>query len=272
MLERAKVSVVIPCYRCADTIKRAVKSVAEQTLKPYEVILVDDCSGDDTLATLYELQAGYPKGWVKVIESPKNGGTGIARNLGWEAATQPYIAFLDSDDSWHKLKIEVQYSWMNKNPNVALTGHACQQLDNEASVNRQDDFTSVAAKFYPVKKNKLLLSNSLSTPSVMVRRDIPNRFPDGKRYAEDYALWLEICCAGLQCYRSDLPLAYLYKATYGESGLSSALWKMEQGELATYVALFKSDNIKAFTLFFLLGFSLAKFLRRIMLSNIKKVT
>ena len=128
MLELAKVSVVIPCYRCADTIARAVTSIAEQTSRPAEVILVDDCSGDDTLATLYELQAEYPQGWVKVIESPKNAGPGTARNLGWEAATQAYIAFLDADDSWHPQKIEMQYGWMSKNPEVALTGHTCQQL------------------------------------------------------------------------------------------------------------------------------------------------
>ena len=53
------VSVIIPCYRCADTIERAVKSVAEQSQKPYEVILVDDCSGDNTLQALNELQAEY---------------------------------------------------------------------------------------------------------------------------------------------------------------------------------------------------------------------
>ncbi|HEX7588324.1 MAG TPA: glycosyltransferase, partial [Anaerolineae bacterium] len=64
---QASVSVVIPCYRCAENIARAVESVVRQTLSPAEVILVDDGSGDDTLATLRALQTRYGLAWIKVI-------------------------------------------------------------------------------------------------------------------------------------------------------------------------------------------------------------
>jgi glycosyltransferase involved in cell wall biosynthesis len=270
MPEQARVSVIIPCYRCSETIERAVVSVAEQTLQPVEVILVDDCSGDDTLTTLYQIQANYLQDWIKVIALPKNAGAGTARNVGWEVATQPYIAFLDSDDSWHAQKIEIQYGWMMKNPNVALTGHACQQVDDEGAVNGKEDFSIVDSRFIAFTKKKLLLSNRFFTPSVMLRRDIVQRYPNGKRYSEDYQLLLEICCAGLQCYRSELPLAYLYKAAYGEAGLSAALWQMEKWELDTYLSLFKTKSIQLGTLLFLVGWSLAKFLRRIAIVIVKK--
>lgn len=259
----SNVSAVIPCYRCADTIARALTSIAEQTSRPAEVILVDDCSGDDTLIALYEIQSNYPQGWIKVIVSPENGGAGTARNIGWDAATQPYIAFLDSDDSWHPQKIEIQYGWMSKHPDVALTGHVCLQADNENTSDAKDDFSTVDFGFHVVSKKRLLLSNCFSTPSVMLRSDIVQRFQNGKRYTEDYQLWIEICCAGLGCYHSELPLAFLYKAPYGEAGLSSALWKMEKGELKTYFSLFKKKSIGLGALLFLVGWSLGKFIRRL---------
>ena len=60
MIVTAPVSVIIPCFRCTKTIARALASVAAQTLRPAEVILVDDASGDGTRAVLHELQAYYP--------------------------------------------------------------------------------------------------------------------------------------------------------------------------------------------------------------------
>ena len=100
----APVSVVIPCYRCSLTIRRALASIAQQSLKPAEVILVDDASGDGTLAVLKELASSYPN-WMRLIALETNRGAASARNEGWAAASQPFIAFLDADDTWHREKI-----------------------------------------------------------------------------------------------------------------------------------------------------------------------
>lgn len=265
-LKPASVSVIIPCYRCSDTIERAVASVAAQTLQPAEVILVDDCSGDGTLSALSKVQMQYPQGWIKVISSQENGGAGAARNAGWDVATQHYIAFLDSDDSWHPLKLEIQYNWMMDHPDVALTGHACQLVDENVS---QVDF-SIDTTFHAVSKNNLLLSNRFSTPSVMLRRDIQQRFSDGKRYCEDYQLWLEICCAGLLCCRSNLPLANLYKAAYGDAGLSAALWKMEKGQLDSYRSIYKDRKIGRGVLLALYVWSFFRYFLRVSRVYVRK--
>ena len=98
---------VVPCYRCAATIERAIASVAAQTQRPQEVILVDDASGDETLQQLYSLQSQYGE-WIKVVALTTNVGAASARNAGWNVATQPYIAFLDSDDAWHPQKVAIQ--------------------------------------------------------------------------------------------------------------------------------------------------------------------
>src|SRR5574340_1082572 len=117
--ERAPVSVVIPCYCCSETIGRALVSIASQTMLPQEVILVEDASpdGGETLGKLRHLAGEYGETFiVKVIALKENCGAGSARNRGWEAAGQPYIAFLDADDAWHPKKIELQYSWMCEHP------------------------------------------------------------------------------------------------------------------------------------------------------------
>ncbi len=115
MKSKAPVSVIIPCFCCTSTIGRAVESILSQTLLPAELILVDDCSNDGglTIAKLKQIQDQYQSEIkIMVLEMKRNDGPGSSRNLGWSIATQPYIAFLDADDSWHSKKIEIQYGWM----------------------------------------------------------------------------------------------------------------------------------------------------------------
>ena len=259
----ASVSVVIPCFKSKDTILRAVESVFQQTQMPVEVILVDDCSPDDTLQTLQNIQEFYPKEWIKIVSLSENVGAGSARNRGWDCATQDYIAFLDSDDSWHPQKIEIQYGWMLQHPNAVLTGHRCTQISDRHIANSVVDQNSIF--FEQVSRRQLLISNRFPTRSVMLRRDIPFRFLEGKRYSEDYLLWLDILLSGAECYTSAVSLAFLYKDEYGAGGLSSALWKMEKGELGNYFLLWKSNRINFFLFCMLFSWSFIKFLKRLIL-------
>ena len=73
------VTVVVPCFRCAHTITRALDSVAAQTARPEAIILVDDASGDGTAETLQRLQATHAAGWVTVISLALNQGAATAR-------------------------------------------------------------------------------------------------------------------------------------------------------------------------------------------------
>lgn len=264
--EIASVSVVIPCYRCSEVIERAVASVASQTLVPAEVFLVDDCSGDDTLAFLYDLQNRYPAGWIHVIEQPENRGPGEARNAGWNRATHPYIAFLDADDSWHPQKVEIQYRWMIKHPDVALTGHATWQIRDEDDPIRFLKMAAVNSGFRKVTYNRLLWSNCFPTRSVMLRRDLPIRFLPGKYHSEDYLLWLQAACAGAAMARSEHTMAFLYKRHYGESGLSGQMWQMEKGELDTYFRVFKERCFGPGMFALLFVRSLALFCKRLIVS------
>lgn len=259
MIEKhAPVSVIIPCYRCVQTIERAIDSIYNQKLLPREVILVDDFSDDGTLSFLYELQRRYLSDWIKIIELPENLGSASARNLGWEVATQDYIAFLDSDDSWHPEKISIQYSFMKENLNLSLTGHACKVINPN-----QVKQALVSSVFNNTSRLKLLFSNKFPTPSVMLKRELPQRFPEGQRYSEDYNLWLNIVFSGEKCARSDSELTYLHKATYGDSGLSSNLSMMQKGEIENYKELYKRRHINLMLFLAVSSFSHLKYLRRL---------
>ena len=262
MPETVPVSVVVPCWRCGDTITRAVESIAAQSWLPREVILVDDASGDNTPTMLHALAARYAPGWITVIEQVENGGPGVARNAGWKSASSPYIAFLDADDAWHPRKLEIQVAWMEAHPDAVLTGTRTTvrtAADNLPMV--PDSFKAI-----PITFLRLLFVSLLPTRSVMIRASVPHRFVQGKRYSEDYLLWLSILAEGHQAFLIDLPLAYSFKADFGEAGLSAHLWQMQCEVLDTYRRLQRAGHLSGALRLVVAFYSLVKFGRRVVLS------
>lgn len=218
----APVSVVVPCYRCADTIGPAVASVAAQTLPPVEVLLVDDCSGDGTLERLHEVARSYPVGWIKVLTLPRNGGPSAARNLGWAHARQAYVAFLDADDTWHPEKLSIQMRVLAGDPQIALIAHA---------MNVQPRTQPPPMVRYPIGVRVMpprlpLLGSPFPTASIVLRRDLPFRFDEQRRRAEDFMLWAQILLSGHRCVRIDPVLASWHKPPFGAGGLSGDMQAM----------------------------------------------
>lgn len=255
---RAPVSVIIPCYRCRETVERALNSVLNQSLQPTEILLVDDASGDDTLGLLYELEKLHAP-IVKAISLEQNGGPGPARNSGWESATQPWLAFLDADDAWHPRKLEIQWDWIESHPEVVLCGHASQFSTGRIDFPVED--TSVAVRLSP---RQMLISNRLPTRSVMLRRDLPFRF-QGRNVTEDYLLWLEIITAGLPAYRLEACLAYSLRPDFSPGGYSGQLWIHEKREIAALKALRAKGKLSWLAFVLSSGWSIVKFLRRLWL-------
>jgi len=261
-MKTAPVSVIVPCFRCASTIARAVESIFAQTLLPSQVILVDDGSDDDTPAALRQLERKHP-GQITLVPLQANSGAASARNAGWAIATQPFVAFLDADDSWHPEKLRIQYEYMKAHPDVAACGHGRMLL--------RDDATACAPAMDPavtrISATGLLFSNAFSTPTVMVRRDIPFRFAEGQRYVEDAFLWQQIALAGLAVVRLESELACIHKPPFGSAGLSSRLWGMERAELGNFLAHYRARKIGLVLLLALMVFSLAKYARRLLLRS-----
>lgn len=262
---RSEVSVIIPCFRCADTIGRAVSSVIQQTLAPDEIILIDDFSDDKdiTLNALKALQNSYASTDFQIISLPGNLGPGGARNAGWMKAKFKYLAFLDSDDSWHPQKLEIQIAWMQAHPAVTLTA--------TISTHRvEQEILPQVFTLRPLVRDisgiQLLMKNVISTRTVVLRRDIEMRFDPFKRYAEDYLLWLRIVLSGMSASIICLPLAYSYRLDFAAGGLTSNLWKMQIGLMHTYWRTASEGYISKFSGFFFVVLSILKFGRRLIIS------
>lgn len=107
------ISIITPNYNCERFIESTIKSVLAQTYVNWEMIIVDDCSTDNS----YEIALNYAKqdSRIKVFRNEINSGAAISRNFALDNAKGNYIAFLDSDDLWEPNKMEFQLNFMKKN-------------------------------------------------------------------------------------------------------------------------------------------------------------
>jgi glycosyltransferase involved in cell wall biosynthesis len=124
-------SVVIPAYNAAKTIEAAAQSVFEQTIRDFEIVVVDDGSKDDTLAVAETIAASDSR--VRVISQP-NGGAAAARNAGIKAAIGKYVAFLDADDLWLAHKLERQLAVLDSEEDVNAVRCGAYYVNNDLEV------------------------------------------------------------------------------------------------------------------------------------------
>lgn len=157
------VSVIIPCFNAAGTIERALASVRRQTYPSFEIIAVDDCSTDETLAILRREEA---RG-VRVIARERNGGAPAARNNGIAAAQGPFLAFLDADDEWHPDYLQRQIAGIAQREEMAMIGCRAEvvRLDGSRVLVNADRTPPCGREAW-----RVMLRESFYVPSVVVAR------------------------------------------------------------------------------------------------------
>ena len=109
-------SVVIPLYDKEEYVAQTLKSVVGQTFQNFEVIIINDCSTDDSLNVVKTVHDHR----IKIIEHSENKGLSASRNTGINAATHPYIAFLDADDYWDSTYLETIRNLIKEYPNESV--------------------------------------------------------------------------------------------------------------------------------------------------------
>jgi len=188
------VSVIIPTYNRAKFLNRALLSIANQTFQCGEVIVVDDGSTDNTAELLETFsQRGGMK--LKVLKQ-NNRGVAAARNRGIAEATHNIIAFLDSDDHWHRRKIEIQYRSFAENPEFLISHTREKWLRRGVHLNQKKKHRVQHGDIF--HQSLLLCAVGMST--VMVRKDLfaeVGLFDETLRCCEDYDLWLRVSCGNL---------------------------------------------------------------------------
>lgn len=104
------VSIIMPSYNTAPYIREAVQSVKNQTYQNWELIIVDDCSTDDTDLVIASIKDER----IKYIKNKERSGAAVSRNRALKKANGRWIAFLDSDDLWNSQKLRKQVEFMEK--------------------------------------------------------------------------------------------------------------------------------------------------------------
>ena len=230
-MSTSAVTVVIPTFNSAATIKRALDSVLAQTVLPSRLVVIDNGSTDST-PRIVERVAADSRCEIKLVQQSRNTGPGAARNAGWDLVRTQFVAFLDSDDSWHPTKLERQLDIARQHPDECFFGHTTASSTTSDLTNAFGTTPLIGSgriNYYSLRH--FLIRNRVSTPTVMLRSDLPFRFPTQPWYAEDYGLWTAILAAGHRAVVHDFALTALHKAAWGEAGLSAKLEDMHAGEL-----------------------------------------
>lgn len=252
-------SVVIPTYRDGKALARALSSIARQTWRPTEIIVVDDAGNDDTCSKFLPAFADLP---IKLVTLEQNVGPGGARNAGISASREPYVAFLDADDEWHSEKVERQMKIMLAPKGPAFSAHL-------KSFSNQDWSLPLSEQSTEFSRWGILVKNPASISTVIIRRDsIRHLFP--KWYAgEDYAFVAANLLSGISSLRMSLALARADKPAFGASGLSARMFAMQLGEMRTHRLLARVGLIRMPEYCLLIPWTLMKFARRLVLYRLR---
>ena len=195
-----KVSVIMPVRNAENTIRRAVKSIKNQTLKDWELIIVDDGSTD---ATLKILQSQAVEDNRIRIHVQKPLGIVYALNSGISRSSGTLIARMDADDVSHPERLSLQFSFLNENKNIGLVGTRVNFRGNQIQQKGYDSYvgwTNSLLSFESIRINRFIES-PFAHPSVMFRRKIvedPNLFYRSGNFPEDYELWLRLIDDGVK--------------------------------------------------------------------------
>ncbi len=206
------VSVVIPAYNRAATIRAAIESVLRQTWTDFELLVVDDGSKDDTLAEAAKVTD--PR--LRLIENPRNMGAAGARNTGIAEAKGTWIAFQDSDDEWLPEKLEKQMARLLA-PGADYVGAYCGLLTLGLIGDRTED--RLRLRYVPDSAiaevdgdivAPLLQANMISTQTLVVRRDLIlelGRFDEETTPIEDWDFVIRLAQRGTIAF-VDEPLVH----------------------------------------------------------------
>ena len=111
-MEKALVSIITPSFNSEKFIIETIQSIQNQTYKKWEMIIVDDCSTDQTVSIIEQFVKNDHR--IRLFQLDKNSGAGIARERALSKAKGDYIAFLDADDLWKPIKLEKQLQFLKE--------------------------------------------------------------------------------------------------------------------------------------------------------------
>lgn len=199
------ISIITPLYRAENYVEQTIETVLHQTYTDWELILVDDCSPDesgniaDAMIRRLKEAGDIPEGKIRLIRKPVNEGAARARNTGIEDAKGRYIAFLDADDLWYPEKLEKELAFLQeKNAGFVYTSY---QFGDEAArptgktVRVKDTLQFGQALTRTIIFTSTVLFDTEKVPKNLIH--MPNIA------SEDTATWWTILKSGVTAYGLD---------------------------------------------------------------------
>lgn len=182
------VSVLMPAYNEQKHIGEAIKSILEQTYTNFEFVIINDCSKDNTKEIIKKFAKKDKR--IKLVDNEKNLGVAKSLNKGLEICKGKYIVRMDADDWSYPYRIEKQIGFMEKNPQISVSGGAILVCDEEMK--------PLGVRYY-IKDDKsiketILRLNPIPHPASIWRRDslLKTNFYPTIATVEDYGLIMEI--------------------------------------------------------------------------------
>ena len=206
------VSIITPCYNANQTLKETISSVKDQTYSNWELLIVDDCSQDDSISILKEEAKKDFRVKYTILE--ENKGPAGARNEALKKAKGKYIAFLDSDDLWLPDKLVKQVAFMEEH-NLLFSFTNYRVVKENGCLTDQVVVGPEKIDFTYLLKNTII-----GTLTVMLNAEVigPIQMTNVRNCTEDFALWLSILKQGVTAVRLNEELAYYRKSSKSDSG------------------------------------------------------
>lgn len=178
-----KLSILLPTYNCAQYISESINSILVQSFTNYELLVIDDGSTDDTESIVKSITDER----ICYIRNTKNQGIVYSLNKGLQLANGKYIARMDADDIITGNRFQVQYDFLEQNPQYGMVGSWYKVIGEKGNIKRE------------VKSNTdpnflrlgLAFANHFAHPTVMMRADIAKqlKYSEGFKHCEDHELW-----------------------------------------------------------------------------------
>ena len=230
-----KVSIIMPYYNADKYINETVTAIINQTYKEWELLIIDDCSpARDTEKVLKGIAAMDAR--IRVMRTPKNGGAGMARNVGIDAAKGRYLAFCDSDDWWYPTKLEEQLRFMQEN-------------SYPFTCTWYEDANESLETYYTMKQperqtyKSMISGCNVGTPGVMIDTTVlGKKYMPNLRRAEDWGLWM------MYLRDTEYLVTYpkaLWKYRHIPGSETSNKWKQMQAVVDMYQMVLGFSKFKA---------------------------
>ena len=210
------ISIVLTVYNAERFIEKTIKSIIDQTFKKWELIIVDDCSTDNSVNLINSLIKNFDN--ISLIILKKNYGCNYARNLAINKSSGRWIAIIDHDDYWISNKLELQIEH-HKKINCALSHTYYRRFNSDGNIGKLIKAEDI------IDFKDLLKANTIALSSVMIDRKIVLNFQMFDGILSDFPTWLKILSEHKFAYviKHDLLRYYYDKSTDSGNKFKAAI-------------------------------------------------